>query len=181
LLAAGIAAAATVLVGTLLLEGAASTVKSASEGACAALHPDPLSAKLRALVPNFELPDLTGRKVPLRSLLGRPVLVSFFATWCPPCVAEAPTLEILAGRLGDKGTVAVVSVDEDLEALKKFYAKGSQTLVLRDKSRGVPSSFGTSQFPESFLLDGTGKVRYAFLNRRDWSVPEAVACVENLR
>ncbi len=175
------AAAVTVAAGALLIEGAASTVKSAEEVACAALRPDPLSAKLRALVPDFQLPDLTGRKVSLRSLLGRPVLVSFFATWCPPCVAEAPTLEILAGRLGDKGTVAVVSVDEDLEALKKFYAKGSQTLVLRDESRGVPSSFGTTQFPESFLLDARGKVRYAFLNRRDWSLPEAVACVEGLR
>jgi hypothetical protein len=74
LLAACIAAAATVLAGALLIEGAASTVKSASEGACAALRPNPLSANLRALVPDFELPDLTGKKVSLRSLLGHPVL-----------------------------------------------------------------------------------------------------------
>jgi peroxiredoxin len=181
LLAACIAAAATVLAGALLIEGAASTVKSASAGACAALRPNPLSANLRALVPDFELPDLTGKKVSLRSLLGHPVLVSFFATWCPPCVEEAPSLEELAGRLGNKATVAIVSVDEDLDALKKFYAKGSQTIVLRDESRKVPSSFGTSKFPESFLIDGAGKVRYAFINKRDWAVPEAAACVEGLR
>ena len=181
LLAACIAAAATVLVGALLIEGAASTVKSAAEGACAALRPNPLTATLRALVPEFDLPDLAGKKVPLRSLLGRPVLVSFFATWCPPCVEEAPSLEDLARRLGDKATVAIVSVDEDLDALKKFYAKGSQALVVRDESRKVPASFGTSKFPESFLLDGSGKVRYAFINKRDWSIPEAAACVEGLK
>jgi len=109
------------------------------------------------------------------------VLVSFFATWCPPCVEEAPSLEALARSLGKKATVAVVSVDEDLDALKKFYAKGSQAIVVRDESRKVPASFGTSKFPESFLLDGAGRVRYAFINKRDWSVPAAAACVEGLR
>ena len=156
-------------------------MKSAAEGACAALRPNPMSAAVRALVPEFELPDLAGKKVSLRGLRGRPVLVSFFATWCPPCVEEAPSLEELARRLGDKATVAVVSVDEDLDALEKFYAKGTRATVVRDESRKVPTSFGTSKYPESFLIDSAGKVRYAFINKRDWSVPEAAACVEGLR
>jgi cytochrome c biogenesis protein CcmG, thiol:disulfide interchange protein DsbE len=140
-----------------------------------------MSAKVRALNPEFELPDLRGNKVALRTLRGKPVLVSFFATWCPPCVEEAPSLEVLAGRIGDKASVMIVSVDEDLDAVKKFYAKGSSAIVLRDETRNVPSSFGTSLFPESFLIDAAGKVRYAFINKRDWSVPEAAACVLGLR
>jgi cytochrome c biogenesis protein CcmG/thiol:disulfide interchange protein DsbE len=164
----------------LLVVGAASTVKSAADGACSALRPNALSASLRALEADFTLPDLRGRPVSLRQLRGRPVLVNFFATWCPPCVEEAPSLEDLARRLGDKATVLVVSVDEDLDALKKFFAKGSAAMVVRDESRKVPESFGTSKFPESFLLDRGGKVRYAFINQRDFSVPEAAACVEGL-
>jgi peroxiredoxin len=136
---------------------------------------------VRALDPDFELPDLAGKKVSLRSLRGKPVLVSFFATWCPPCVEEAPTLEVLAQRIGDAASIMVVSVDEDLQALEKFYAKGSSAIVLRDESRKVPTSFGTSKFPESFLIDPAGKVRHAFINKRDWSVPEAAACVLGLR
>jgi peroxiredoxin len=77
--------------------------------------------------------------------------------------------------------VAIVSVDEDLDALKKFYAKGTKATVVRDESRKVPESFGTSKFPESFLIDSAGKVRYAFINKRDWSIPEAAACVEGLK
>jgi len=119
--------------------------------------------------------------VSLRKLRGRPVLISFFATWCPPCVEEAPSLEELARRVGNSATVLIVSVDEDLEALKKFYAKGTSVTVVRDESRKVPASFGTSKFPESFLLDAGGKVRYAFINKRDWSGPEAPACVEGLK
>lgn len=176
-----IAAAATTVAVSLLIDGAASTVKSAADGACAALRPNPLTPTLRALVPEFELPDLSGKMVSLRSLLGKPVLVSFFATWCPPCVEEAPSLDTLAARLGDKATVAIVSVDEDFDALKKFFAKGSKATVLRDESRKVPTSFGTTLYPETFLLDGGGKVRYAFINKRDWSVPEAAACIEALK
>jgi peroxiredoxin len=181
LLAAVIATAVTALAVALLIDGAASTVKSTAEGACAALRPDPLSAALRTLVPEFQLPDLTGKTVSLRSLLGKPVLVSFFATWCPPCVEEAPSLDTLAARVGSNATVAIVSVDEDLDALKKFYAKGTKATVVRDESRNVPTSFGTSKFPESFLLDSSGKVRYAFINKRDWSAPEAAACLEGVK
>jgi cytochrome c biogenesis protein CcmG, thiol:disulfide interchange protein DsbE len=176
-----VATSASVAAFVVLISGAASTVRSAADSACTALRPNPLSASLRALDADFTLPALDGRMVSLRQLRGRPVLVSFFATWCAPCVEEAPSLETLARRLMDKATVLIVSVDEDLDALKKFYAQGTATTVVRDESRKVPESFGTSKFPESFLLDAGGKVRYAFINQRDWSVAEAAACVEGLK
>jgi len=179
-LAAVIAVAASVAALVLLLAGASSTVRSAADGACSALRPNPLSASLRSLEADFTLPDLGGKPLSLRQLRGRPVLVSFFATWCPPCVEEAPSLESLARRIGDRATVLIVSVDEDLDALQKFYAKGTAAKVVRDESRKIPESFGTSKYPESFLLDRGGKVRYAFINQRDWSIPEAAACVEGL-
>jgi peroxiredoxin len=180
-LAAVAAAGASVFALALLMSGAASTVRSAADGACSALHPSPLSAGLRALDADFTLPDLAGKMVSLRKLRGHPVLVSFFATWCPPCIEEAPSLEDLARRIGDKATVLVVSVDEDVEALRKFYAQGTSVTVVRDESRKVAEGFGTSKFPESFLIDSRGKVRYAFINQRDWSVAEAAACVEGLK
>jgi peroxiredoxin len=53
--------------------------------------------------------------------------------------------------------------------------------VLLNPTREVPARFGTSKFPESFLIDPSGQVRYAFINQRNWSVPEAAACVEDVR
>ena len=53
--------------------------------------------------------------------------------------------------------------------------------VLLDTSHDVPKRFGTTQYPESFLIDAAGRVRYYFINKRDWSRPEAVACLESLR
>lgn len=118
--------------------------------------------------------------VSLRGQRGRSVLVSFFATWCPPCVEEIPSLDRLARRLGDKAKVIVVSVDEDVEALKKFFAQGTAATVVHDPTKKIPASFGTFKFPESFLIDPTGTIRYAFINQRDWSIPEAASCIEGL-
>ncbi|HEX7597229.1 MAG TPA: TlpA disulfide reductase family protein, partial [Polyangia bacterium] len=119
------------------------------ESACRTLSPDPLSPKLRGLAPDFELADQSGKRWSLQSLRGRPVLVSFWATWCPPCVEEMPSLEDLARRLGDKATVLAVSVDEDWEAIRKFFPKGTPLTVLLDPSKDAPTSYGTSLFPES--------------------------------
>lgn len=181
MLAAMGAASGAGLALVMLMTGAASTVRSAAASACSALRPNPLSASLRALEADFTLPDLDGTMVSLRQLRGRPVLVSFFATWCPPCVEEAPSLDALARQMGEKAKVLIVSVDEDREALEKFYAKGTAATVLRDETQKVAASFGTSKFPESFLFDAGGKLRYAFISNRDWSVPEAAACVTGLR
>ena len=109
------------------------------------------------------------------------MLVSFWATWCPPCVEEMPSLEDLARRLGDKATVLTVSVDESWDAIRGFFPRGTPLTVLLDPSRQVPARWGTSQFPESFLVDPTGHVRYAFINQRNWSIPEATACIEDVK
>jgi hypothetical protein len=45
----------------------------------------------------------------------------------------------------------------------------------------VPKSFGTEKYPESFMIDASGHVRHYFINKRDWSKPEAIACLESLR
>jgi thiol-disulfide isomerase/thioredoxin len=175
--AAALASAATLFALLGLLDGAHSTARFAEDTACSALRPNSLTSELAASTPAFEVLDLSGKKISLQQFRGKPVLVSFFATWCPPCVEEMPSLELLASRLGDQAKVLVVSVDEDEAALKAFFAKGTKTVVTRDESRAVPDKFGTSKFPESFLIDGNGKLRHAFINKRDWSIPEAVACV----
>jgi cytochrome c biogenesis protein CcmG/thiol:disulfide interchange protein DsbE len=176
-----LASAATVFTLLGLLHGAHSTARFAEDTVCSALRPDPLTASLAAATPAFEVADLTGKKVSLQQFRGKPVLVSFFATWCPPCVEEMPSLELLARRLGSQAQVLVVSVDEDEAALKQFFAKGTNTLVTRDESRAVPGLFGTSKFPETFLIGPEGKIRHAFINKRDWSIPEAATCVAGVK
>ena len=179
--AIGIVAVATASLTVYFLAGVARTAVAARRGACLALAPDPPSPKLQGLAPDFDLADAAGKRWSLRALRGRPVLVSFWATWCPPCVEEMPSLEALARRLGDRATVLAVSVDENWNAIRAFFPRGTALTVLLDPSREVPARFGTSLFPESFLVDPSGHVRHAFINQRNWSVPEAAACIEDLR
>jgi thiol-disulfide isomerase/thioredoxin len=179
--AIGIVALATATLAAHFLAGVARTAAAARDSACLSLAPDPLSPKLLGLAPDFELTDAAGKRWSLRALRDRPVLVSFWATWCPPCVEEMPSLETLARRLGDRATVLAVSVDESWDAIRAFFPRGTPLTVLLDPTRQAPARFGTSQFPESFLVSPSGHVRYAFINQRNWSVPEAAACIEDVR
>jgi peroxiredoxin len=151
--------------------------------ACRAMEPDPVPAFLQNReAPDFQLPDATGKLVSLRAQRGHPVLVNFWATWCPPCVEEIPSMEELARRI-EKTDVRMlaVSVDESWDIVRRFFANGTKIGVLVDAGKQVPKSFGTEKFPESFLIDASGKVRHYFINKRDWSRPEAIACLESLR
>jgi thiol-disulfide isomerase/thioredoxin len=177
-----ITAAAIAFVAVRFFGAAHATLARTRDGACTALKPDPLPGFLQSATPDFQLPDAGGRTVSLGSQKGHPVLLNFWATWCPPCVEEVPSLEELARKLdGTDLRLLAVSVDDDWATIRRFFPKGSAIGVLLDTSHEIPKKFGTEKFPESFLIDAAGRVRYYFINKRDWSRPEAVACLESLR
>ena len=180
---AALTALAVAFVAARFVMGAHDTLARTRDGACQALEPAPLPAILRDKpTPDFQLPDANGKTVSLKAQIGHPVLLNFWATWCPPCIDEVPSLEDLARRIeGTDLRMLAVSVDDDWEPIRRFFAKGSRMGVLLDKSHDVPKQFGTDKYPETFLLDASGKIRYYYVNKRDWSRPEAVACLESLR
>jgi thiol-disulfide isomerase/thioredoxin len=120
--------------------------------------------------------------VKLSEQKGHPVFLNFWATWCPPCIEEMPALETLASSVVDSDVrVLAVSVDDSWEPVRRFFAQGTKMGVLLDTSKEVPRKYGTEKYPETFLIDADGRVRYYFINKRDWSRPEAVDCLESLR
>ena len=178
-----LAAAAMVFVAVRFFAAAHETLARTREGACRALAPDPVPAALEGRpAPDFQLADSTGRTVSLREQRGHPVMVNFWATWCPPCVEEVPSIEDMARTLdGTDMRLLAVSVDDDWAAIRRFFVKGTRIGVLLDESHKVPKTFGTEKYPETFFIDAQGRVRYYFINKRNWSKPEAVACLESLR
>ena len=161
---------------------ASETIASTRQNACRALTPSPIPQALaNGPLPDLKLPDANGKMWSLADLKGRPVLLNFWATWCAPCVEEMPSLETLASQVGKDAVVLAVSVDDDWAAVRRFFPKGTPISVVWDESKEVPKKFGTEKFPETFLIDAEGKLRYYFINKRKWDSGEALDCLLGAR
>jgi cytochrome c biogenesis protein CcmG/thiol:disulfide interchange protein DsbE len=130
--------------------------------------------------PVFELDDLSGKKVSLPKETGHVALVNFWATWCPPCVAETPSLEQLSRALGPRGLrVLGVSVDDSVEDVRRFVAEHGVTYtVLLDPSARVSRRYGTFKYPESYLVAADGAVLRKYVGEVDWADPTVRAEIE---
>ena len=129
-------------------------------------------AKIGTTAPDFTVSD--GQKtVQLSQLRGKPVLLNFWATWCPPCVEEVPSLVALQQQMGGKVVVLAVSMDVDEEAYKTFTAKRMPgVLTVRDPDHKSSEMYGTFAYPESFLIDKDGKIERKFIGAVEWTSPE---------
>lgn len=128
--------------------------------------------------PALRLPALGGGEVDLESFRGRVVLLNFWATWCPPCVEEMPSLVALDRELRDDGLAVVgVSVDGDVRALRRFVEEhGVSYVVARDPS-GVFAEhvYRTVEYPTSYVIDAEGVVRERYVGPVRWDAPGATA------
>jgi peroxiredoxin len=130
------------------------------------------------VAPAFRLPSLAGTDVDLASFRGRVVVLNFWATWCPPCVQEMPSLERLHRVLGPEGLVVLtVSADEDRAELARFVKQNALTLpVLSDPGgRVAVSRYHTTGYPETFTLDRSGVILDHVVGPVEWDAPETLA------
>ena len=124
--------------------------------------------------PQFLLEDEQGIGVGLDDYRGKVVLLNFWATWCPPCVQEMPSLNDTYERYrGDGFVVLGVSVDEDERQYEEFLRRSGVTFpTVRDPERGVSTRYGTMKYPESFLISRDGRVLRKYVGPEEWRRPE---------
>jgi cytochrome c biogenesis protein CcmG/thiol:disulfide interchange protein DsbE len=123
--------------------------------------------------PDFTLPGLDDRDHTLSSERGKIVILNFWATWCPPCREEMPSLNRLASRLNeDDFRVLAVSVDEDNLMLKKTVEEMKLSLtILLDPRRKAARLYGVDRFPETFIVNRQGIVAARVVGAADWMAP----------
>ena len=164
------------LFGALLQRGNPDLPSTSNEPGHAALPDTPSTA------PSWSLADWQGVSHTSTDLLGKPVLLNFWASWCPPCLDEMPSLQGLVVAMAGTDLIVVAPTldeewDEALTAMQRT-GFGEGVLVVQDADRAVAHSFGTTKVPETYLIDREGRIAHRFVGPRDWSDPQLIEDVK---
>jgi peroxiredoxin len=123
--------------------------------------------------------QVSGKAVHLSDLRDKVVVLNFWASWCPPCVEEAPALNRLEKYIAPKGGMILgVSVDEDPDAYAKFLRdQGVNFPTWRDPSvQGnkwkIANEYGTTMIPETYIIGRDGKIERKIIGPQQWDSPE---------
>lgn len=129
------------------------------------------------------LKDLKNKTVDLSQLKGKVILVNFWASWCPPCVHEMPSMQRLQNRFFAKGfTILGVNMAEDEKTVRHFLNTkvNIQFPILFDSDGTALKSWGVFAFPTSYVIDKKGKIRYAIFGGVDWEKESIINKITNL-
>lgn len=138
-------------------------------------HPENLGKQ----APQFVVGDGT-RTVDLSKLRGKVVVLNLWASFCAPCIEELPSLLALQRQMPDLVIVAV-SIDQDADVYHRFLEKNHVNLVtVRDADQRVNALYGTTQIPETYIIDRHGVLRRKFVSAQDWTSPEITSYLARL-
>jgi cytochrome c biogenesis protein CcmG/thiol:disulfide interchange protein DsbE len=130
--------------------------------------------------PEFTIHADNGRTVTLPNFGGKLLVLNFWATWCPPCVQETPSLSAFAAAYASKGVVVLgVSVDKDEKAYRAFLQKfAPRFLTVRENK--LHEDFGTYMYPETYIIDAKGKVIDKLAEPANWMDPRITQMIDSL-
>ncbi len=132
------------------------------------------------IAPNITIHD-GAQSVSLRQYRGRIVILNFWASWCPPCLEEFPSLMQLQRQMPNI-VVLAVSFDTDASAYRQYlldnHIVGITTAV--DPSQKSNLAFNTTRPPETYLIDRRGIIRRKFIGPQDWTSPEILNYLRNM-
>jgi thiol-disulfide isomerase/thioredoxin len=129
---------------------------------------------------NWPLWDLDGRPVSFGQYRGKTVLLNIWATWCPPCVAELPSIAALARRPGlDRVAFVCVAIDDDRETVRQF-VQGKDWPMTVLHAKATPPAFTTPEgaIPTTFVVAPDGRIAASAVGGADWNDPSVVAFLE---
>ena len=135
------------------------------------------------VAPDFQLEDTKGNKISLSDLRGKVVMLNLWATWCPPCIEEMPSMERLHEVMaGDDFVMLAINAEQNgRTVVPEFLQKTPYTFpILYDDKGVVQKLYGVYKFPESFIVGKDGKVVEKILGPLDWSSSKAITFLKGL-
>ncbi|WP_305987806.1 TlpA disulfide reductase family protein [Roseibium sp. MMSF_3544] len=131
----------------------------------------------------LNIPDLAGKVHQLQDYQGKTVVVSFWATWCPPCRKEMPTLARLGRELGtDDYAVLAVNVGDRQDKIQAFLdeIEHEGMSILLDNDKEMPAKWFLHGLPVTYIVDTNGKVALGAIGERVWDAPEMIAGIRSV-
>lgn len=134
----------------------------------------------QALAPDLRLTDLAGKIQDLKDYRGKVVLLNFWATWCPPCIKEIPSLNRLQKKFStDDFVVLSVDIGEELKEIKTFLEHvPADYPVLVDSESSLVEPWQLRAFPSTYIIDRQGQLRYQYFGGLEWDEPEIIKFLE---
>ena len=140
--------------------------------------PNPLPA------PDFTLLDLDEESHTFSELRGKAVVLNFWATWCPPCRREMPSLERLYQKFnGDDFTVIAINQTEDTDHVFAYIGQldvDPTFTILFDHESSVAQAYNVKGLPTTYVIDKQGRIRYRAIGGREFDHPEVEKQIESL-
>lgn len=132
--------------------------------------------------PDFKVTNLAGAERTRASVSGKVVLLNFWATWCPPCKEEIPSIEALSKAMKGKDfEVFAVNLGDDAATVKSFVAEQKMTFpVYLDPKNTLSRTYAAQGIPTTYLLDKEGRFIAGMVGNYDYSNPEFVALLDEL-
>ena len=131
--------------------------------------------------------QLSGKSAHLSDFRGKVVVLNFWGTWCPPCVEETPALNRLQKYIASRnGVVLGVAADEDPLVYENFLREQSVAFdtyrdpATKNNHSPIAESYGTSMYPETYIIDRNGKIARKIIGFQEWDSPEMLKYFDSL-
>lgn len=136
----------------------------------------------RPAAPEFTLNDVDGKPVSLADFRGRVLVINFWATWCPSCRKEMPSLERAADWLKQYDAALIgVNVGERPKQVKRYLAEEPVTFpILLDPDMKMSTEWDATRLPVTYVVDPEGRIVYRALGSREWDAPELLVPIRSL-
>lgn len=123
--------------------------------------------------------DIDGREYRLNDFAGKPVFLNFWATWCPPCIAEMPDIQELYDTFGQQAAFILLS-GEDPKVVQSFMQRKGFNMPVYQLRYSVPEVFASQSIPVTFVISAEGKIVIRKTGAAKWNSSSMIALMNNL-
>ncbi len=118
---------------------------------------------------NLKLIDRNGKITSLEDLKGKVIFMNFWATWCPPCIAEMPSIDKLHEEMGDEVAFVILSFDQDFESAKAFDKRKGYDLPIYAPASNMPALYDSNALPTTYVIDAQGNLALTHKGMADYN------------